>query len=215
MTSSVSPSQIACTAATSSSAVNPLSSAVYPIPALVAWRLAYSLPLIQLGGVGKIGTELEEKRAEVGIDAIEVEVVDHCGGGHDPRVGRPRGGVVSSFGVEDSSFLLGPADEQHSLRALGSGQVLVHDVVLALTLAEVDHRETVIDGVATNAGDEVLAHRRHQRRGRDLETPMPGQEPDDLSDALQFRDVDVQIHPVEGLDLEHHMVRQDISSSTR
>jgi hypothetical protein len=122
---------------------------------------------------------------------------------------------VSSFGVEDSSFLLGPADEQHSLRALGSGQVLVHDVVLALTLAEVNHRETVIDGVTTNAGDEVLAHRRHQRRGRDLETPMPGQKPDDLSDTLQLRDIDVQVHPVDGLDFEHHVLGEDISSSTR
>jgi len=49
MTSSVSASQIACTPATSAGSsivANPLSSAVNPIPALLAWRLAYSLPLM-------------------------------------------------------------------------------------------------------------------------------------------------------------------------
>ena len=38
-------SQIACTAATSSTAANPLSSAVNPIPARAATALAYSFPL--------------------------------------------------------------------------------------------------------------------------------------------------------------------------
>jgi hypothetical protein len=39
-------SQIACTAATSSTAAKPLSSGVNPMPALAACRLAYSLPLM-------------------------------------------------------------------------------------------------------------------------------------------------------------------------
>jgi hypothetical protein len=38
--SSVSESQIACSAGTSSTAANPLSSAVNPIPALAAWAWA-------------------------------------------------------------------------------------------------------------------------------------------------------------------------------
>jgi hypothetical protein len=91
----------------------------------------------------------------------------------------------------------------------------MHDVVLAPTLHKIDHRYVVIGGVATNPRDEVLAHRRHQRGGSDLETPMPGQEPHHLSDALQLWDVDVQVHPVDGLDLEHHVVGEDISSSAR
>jgi len=44
MTVSSKESQIACTAATSSTAANPLSSAVNPIPARAAIALAYSLP---------------------------------------------------------------------------------------------------------------------------------------------------------------------------
>ena len=39
-------SQSACNAAGSSQVANPLSSAVWPIPALVAWRLAHSWPLM-------------------------------------------------------------------------------------------------------------------------------------------------------------------------
>ena len=40
-------SQIACNAAGSSVAANPLDSSVNPIPAWVAWRLAHSCPLTQ------------------------------------------------------------------------------------------------------------------------------------------------------------------------
>ena len=45
MTCSPKLSQICCTAATSSTAANPLSSGVNPIPARAAMALAYSLPL--------------------------------------------------------------------------------------------------------------------------------------------------------------------------
>src|SRR3954454_16861637 len=80
--------QIACTAAGSSTAAKPLSSAVNPIPAFAACRLAHSWPFqAQPGGVGKVGTELAEERPEVGIHAVEVEVVDHPGGLPDPRIG--------------------------------------------------------------------------------------------------------------------------------
>ena len=61
------PSQIACTAAGSSTAANPLSKAVNPIPAFAAWRLAHSLPLRHsLALYGKVGAELQEERAEIG-----------------------------------------------------------------------------------------------------------------------------------------------------
>jgi hypothetical protein len=169
----------------------------------------------QSGGVGEIGAEFQEERTKVVIDRVEVEVINHGSRGHDPRVGRSRGGVAPLFGTEDPGLLLGPTDEQHPLRTLGSGQVLMHDVVLALTLHKIDQRHSVRTGVAADPLNEVLAHRRHQRGGRDLKPPLPGQEPDDLSDALQLRDIDVQIHPVEGLDLEHHVLGEDISSSTR
>jgi hypothetical protein len=44
---------------------------------------------------------------------------------------------------------------------------------------------------------------------------MPRQEADDLSDTLQLRDLDVQVHPVDRLELEHHALGEDIPSTTR
>ena len=67
------------------------------MPALAAWRLAHSLPLMHsLALYGKVGAELEEERAEIVVDAVEVEVVDHPGGGHDPRVGIAIGVAAAS-----------------------------------------------------------------------------------------------------------------------
>ena len=40
----------------------------------------------QLGVIGKVGAELEEERAEIIVHAVEVEVVNHPGGLHDPRI---------------------------------------------------------------------------------------------------------------------------------
>jgi hypothetical protein len=93
--------------------------------------------------------------------------------------------------------------------------VFVHDVVLALTLDEIDQRHAVIAGVAADRGHERLAHRRHQRGGRDRVPPVAGQEPHDLPDPLQLRDIDVEVEPIDRLDFELHMTGQDISSSAR
>jgi hypothetical protein len=50
-------SQMACTAAGSAQVANPLSSAVWAIPALVAWRMAHSCPLrLDFVGLSKLGT---------------------------------------------------------------------------------------------------------------------------------------------------------------
>jgi hypothetical protein len=68
----------------------------------------------QLGVVGEIRAELQEERAEVVVDGIHVEVVDHPGGLHDPRVGVPVG-VAAALGAKQPGLLLRPADEQNPL----------------------------------------------------------------------------------------------------
>ena len=98
----------------------------------------------------------------------------------------------------------------HLFRPVGSGQVLVHQIVLPLTLREIDQRQPVVMGVAADRGDERLAARGDQRRGGDVEPEMPGQVPDDLPDPLQLGNVEVEIQPVDGLDLELHMAGQHI-----
>ena len=85
-------------------------------------------------------------------------------------------------------------------------------VVLALSLAEVDQRHPVLGGEAFDRFDERLAPRRDHRGRRDLKAQVPGQEPHHLPDPLQLRHVQVQVEPVDRLDLEQHMTSQDISS---
>jgi hypothetical protein len=101
------------------------------------------------------------------------------------------------------------------LGALTAGQVLVHDVVFAVPFDKINQRYPMIGRVALEPGYERLAPLHHQRRRRDLEPEVASQETDDLPDSLQLGDVDVEIQPVDRLDLEHHVAGQHISGSTR
>src|SRR6478672_7753006 len=74
----------------------------------------------QHGVVGKVGAELQEERPEIGVHAVEVEVVDQPGGLHDPRIGIAVG-VAAFLGAEQGGFLLCPPDEHDTL---GGGEVL-------------------------------------------------------------------------------------------
>jgi hypothetical protein len=63
-----------------------------------------------------------------------------------------------------------------------------------------------------NVRDEGLGHRIHQRRRGELVTPTPDEEDRDPAAVLQPGLIDVQVHPVDALDLQHHVIRQDVSS---
>ena len=120
----------------------------------------------QLGVVGEVGAELEEERAEVLVDAVEVEVVDHGRGPHDPGILLAGLGVAALLGAEDGRLLLGLADEQTILRSRSKARpVLRGDIVLALALGEGDQGDLFLLDEAIDRGDERLAHRAHQRRG--------------------------------------------------
>lgn len=86
------------------------------------------------------------------------------------------------------------------------GQVLVHHIVLALPLREVHDRHALGPGEAGDVGDELLRHGRHQRGRGDRSPSVSGQEPHDLTGALQLRDEHVEVHPVDALDLEHDVI---------
>ncbi len=171
----------------------------------------------QLGVVGEVGTELEEERTEVGVDGIDVEVVDEPGGLHDPRI-RPALGVTALLGAKQRRLLLRTADEQHPLgpaRCLEPGQVLVHHVVLTLPLDEVDPGDALIDRIPAHRGAERVGDLA-QRRGRgDRQSQLPVDVTHDPSRILQLRDVDVEIHPVDALDLEDGVLGDDIGHSAR
>ncbi len=51
--------------------------------------------------------ELQEERPELSVHGIHVELVDHPGGLHDPRVGRAVG-VTATLGTKQRGLLLRP-----------------------------------------------------------------------------------------------------------
>ena len=86
----------------------------------------------ELGVIGEIGAELDEERAEVLVEAVEVVVVDHRRTSHDPGVGLPCVGIAALLGAKDGRLLLRLAHEDDPLVAVELGVVLLGDVVLAL-----------------------------------------------------------------------------------
>jgi hypothetical protein len=93
--------------------------------------------------------------------------------------------------------------------------VLVHHVVLALALDEVHPRHNVVAGEA--------AHRRAERVGDlperggrgDRQTELTLDVAQQTTRVLQLGHVNVAVHPVDALDLEHHMISEDIGDTAR
>ena len=91
----------------------------------------------------------------------------------------------------------------------------MHDVVLALTLDEINPRNTLLAGEAAHRRTEAIADRR-QRRGRGDRQPQPAvHKPHQPRRVLQLRHIDIEVHPIDALRLKTHMLGQDISHSAR
>jgi len=167
----------------------------------------------KLGVVGEVRTELQEEGTEVLVDAVEVVVVDHRRAVHHPRVGHAGGGAASTFGAHDAGLLLRPPDVQHALNGIEPLQDLLRDVVLALVLAEAHHLHALISDEAFDVGHERFGLRCHPGgRGKSL-AKVAAQVPHHAADALQLRHVDVEVHPVDALTLQHDMVAQDFADA--
>ena len=66
-------------------------------------------------------------------------------------------GVAALLGAEHRGLLLRPADEHHPLRRGEPLEVLMHDVVLALTLGEVHPRDALGLGEPVHRRGEPVA----------------------------------------------------------
>jgi hypothetical protein len=169
----------------------------------------------QLGVVGEVGAELDEERAEIVVEAVEVEVVDQRGGFDQPRVRGAGAGVVAAFSAHHRSLLLRPTDIQHRLGTVVLSQVGLGDVVLTLALGEADQVHAIGVDEVVDRRDERPGHRRHQRRGRERVPAMVVEERRGALRVLQPRLVHVAVHPVDRLDLEHHVPVQHVGHGAR
>jgi hypothetical protein len=148
---------------------------------------------------------------------VHAELVDHRGGSHDPRIGSAVD-TAPLLGPEHGVLFLRPADEHHSLGpacCLERGQVLVHHIVLALPLGEVDPRDAAVIGERPQPRHEVPAHRGDHRGRGDRHAQVAVDEPHDALRPLELRHIQVAVHTVYRLQLETHVTRQDISDSAR
>ena len=162
----------------------------------------------QLGVVGEVGAELEEERPEVPVHAVHVEVVDHRRCSHDPRVGAAVGSRRFSVrNVAVFSCAL-PMNSTPSVRpaASNTARCSCSDIVLALPLREVHPRDALTGGEAVHGSREPVGDLRQRRGGRDRQAELPVHVTHQPAGVLQLRDVDIQVHPVDALDLEHHVL---------
>ena len=205
-------SQISCNAAGSSQAANPLDSSVNAIPALGGLPLG---PLVavdpDLGRVGEVGADLDERRAEVLVPQVEVVA------GHPPvslgegELRRRRAGLPPVSGPDPLELLRHP-DRRH-LRPAGGRrplQVRGHHVGLAVVLGELDPRDVVGLGEGGHRPAEPLPDLVEQRRGGNRQAQVLGHERDHLPAGLQDRHVGVEVDPVQALDVQLHMPAEDL-----
>jgi len=165
--------------------------------------------------VGEVGAELDHERAEVVVDAIDVEVVGHPVLLGDPREHRARIRVAPLAGTPHPGLLLGDSDEQDPLIAVELGKVLQRHVVLALARLEADPVDACFVGEAVHRGDKRFRDRLHQRPRRERLATVVLEEADHPKFPLQLRYVQVQVHPIDGLNLQGDVRGQHISSGTR
>src|SRR4030095_7608572 len=128
---------------------------------------------------------------------------------HQPRIGGSSPVVPPPLGVEHRRLLLRLADEQHSFRLREFLQIGSSNVVLSLPFAELHDRNALSPGERFHGGNERLANRVHQHAGSELVTTMKAEETGNAALPLQWPHVVVQVHPVDSLDLQGHVIGQD------
>lgn len=108
---------------------------------------------------------------------------------------------------------LGLADEEHAFLAGETGAVRGGDVVLALLLGKGDEVHTLLLDEGFHLADEGGTDRLHERRGGEGMSAVIAEKGSDADLGLQFRLVDVEVHAVDALDFQGHMVGHDIGNA--
>ena len=116
----------------------------------------------ELGIEGKVAAELEKERPEIPIDGIDVIIVHHCAAAHDPRIRPSCFRAAAPLGPEHRGVLLGLAHEHDTFLMGKAPQMLGHHRVLALSLAELHHRNAALGHEVFQLRHKPPRHRAHQ-----------------------------------------------------
>ena len=170
---------------------------------------------VNLPGVREVAAEFHVERPEIGVEPVEIPVVDHRLLLAQPRVPLAGYQVPALPGPPHPGLLLGHPGEQDLLPSVVAGQVAPGDLVLALPLGEADQVQAADVDVVADVRGEPLGHRAHQRRGHELVPAVMAEEPVDALPVLQPRLPEGQQHPVNAADLQPHVTGQDLGGGTR
>jgi len=140
-------------------------------------------------------------------------VVDHRRAVDHPRKAHPRACTAASLGTHDPGLLLRSPDVQHAFVALEVPQILLRDVVLALVLAKAHQVNPAVGHEMLDGPHEGRGLRCHCRRRGETLAEVAAQVPHHAAHALQLRHVDVEVHPVDALALEHDVLAQDFANA--
>ncbi len=158
--------------------------------------------------VREIRAELDEQRAKVPIDDVEVVEVDHRCRPHDPGVLAARPWIGPLLGSKDGSFLLCLPDEQHPFFLFELPTHGCCDVVFPLPFLKRDEWNLFGQSELLDCRNERPADRIHQRRRCELLLAVVPEEPSRAFGTLQLGHVGIQVHPVNPLQLQGHVVFQ-------
>ena len=117
--------------------------------------------------------------------------------------------VAALLGPEQRGLFLRPPDEHDSLgaaRRLEGGQVLVHHIVFTLPPGEVHPGDLLLFGETVHRRGETVSDPGQRGRRGDRQAQLTLHIPQQPAGVLQLRDVDVEVHPVDALHLERHML---------
>ena len=161
----------------------------------------------QLRVVREVRAELDEQRAEVVVEDVEVVVVHHRRRRHQPRV-RSALRRLPPLRARHPRLLLRLADVQHALRPVGLAQVRLRPLVLALPAVEGHKLHPLPAREALDVRHEAPRHRPHQRRRRHRIAPDVAQEVRGARTGLQRRHVHVQVHAVDAFQFQGGVLGQ-------
>src|SRR5262245_37938652 len=116
----------------------------------------------KLSVVGEVGAELEEERAKVVVDAIEVIMIDHGHGSHDPGILLTRLEIATLLGAKYGCLLLGLAHHNDPVSPDEARSVLLGDVVFTLALGKGDQGDLFPSDEAVDRGNEGFAYGIHE-----------------------------------------------------
>ncbi len=159
----------------------------------------------KLGRVGKVRAELQEERAEVGVQAVEIIDVTHRRGIADPRNGAAAAQVLADR-AGHAQLLLRHADEDHALLVLEVTEARWHHVIFALAFLKTDQFELLPLEEVADLGDETSGHFAGIFGGGEAVAEITAQEPGHARLAGELGDISVQIQAVHAFEFQDDVI---------